>query len=95
MSANGHEIEENGLLCGHIIRHSTLQHALIEGKVEGSHSRGRPRTMWMGNMTEGSGLGYVSRQHGKQKTSTCIQPNNGWNLAMTRRIEFEALVQCM
>ena len=29
---------------GHIIRHSTIQHALLEGKIEGWCSRGRTRT---------------------------------------------------
>ena len=33
---------------GHIIRHSTLQHALLEGKIEDRCSRGKPITMWKG-----------------------------------------------
>ena len=44
---------------GHNTRNSTHQHALLEGKIEDRRSRGRPRTMWMGNMTEWSGYGYV------------------------------------
>ena len=31
---------------GHIIRHNTRQHALLEWKIEGRRSRGRPRTVW-------------------------------------------------
>ena len=44
---------------GHIIRHSTLQHGLLEGNIEGMHSRGSRKTMWMGNITEWSGFGYL------------------------------------
>ena len=44
---------------GHIIRHSTLQHAFLKGKIEGRLSRGRPRTMRMVNITERSGVGHV------------------------------------
>ena len=44
---------------GHIIRHSsTIQHALLEREIEDRRSRGRPITMWMGNI-EWSGYGYV------------------------------------
>ena len=39
---------------GHIIRHITLQHAILEGKIEDRRSRGRSSTMWMGNITEWS-----------------------------------------
>ncbi len=31
---------------GHLIRHNTSQIQLIEGKVEGRRSRGRPRNTW-------------------------------------------------
>ena len=45
---------------GHIVRHSTLQHALVEGKIEGRRIWGRQITMWVGNTFTGwSGLGYV------------------------------------
>ena len=39
---------------GHIIRHSTLQHALLEGKIEGSPGADQERCTWMGNITEWS-----------------------------------------
>ena len=42
---------------GHIIRRGTLQHTLLEGTI--GTAGGRSRTMWMGNITEWSGLGYV------------------------------------
>ena len=32
---------------GHIIRKSSLQKLLLEGKVDGKRQRGRPRRMWM------------------------------------------------
>ena len=38
--------------------HNTLQHALLEGKIEGRRNHGRPITMWMVNITERSGCGY-------------------------------------
>ena len=42
---------------GHIIRHRTRQHTLLEGTI--GTAGGRPRSMWMENITEWSGLGYV------------------------------------
>ena len=39
------------------IRYST--HALLERKIGGRHRKGRLRAMWMGNITEWSGFGYV------------------------------------
>ena len=30
---------------------------MLEGKLEGRHSRGRPRMMWTGTITECSGFG--------------------------------------
>jgi len=32
---------------GYIIRKSSLQKLLLEGKVDGKRQRGRPRRMWM------------------------------------------------
>ena len=56
---------------GRIIGHSTLQHALLEGEMEGMHNWGRPRTMWMGNITEWSGFGYL-------KATRMAQGMNYW-----------------
>ena len=55
---------------GLIIRHGTLQHALLEWKIEDRSSRGRPSTMWMGNIPEWSGFGYVDATDGRHKTGT-------------------------
>ena len=41
------------------IAQSNKNYMHLEGKIEGVRSMGRPRTMWMGNNTERSGLGYV------------------------------------
>ena len=43
----------------HITRYSKRQHALLEGKIEGRRSQGRPTTAWTGNITHWSGFGYV------------------------------------
>ena len=39
---------------GHIIRHSTLQHAVLEEEIEGRRRR-RPITTWMGLVTQSGG----------------------------------------
>ena len=44
---------------GNIIRHSIHEQELLEGKIEGMHSRGSRKTMWMGNITKWSGFGYL------------------------------------
>jgi len=41
---------------GHVIRHDNLQKTILQGTVEGSRRRGRPRKSWMNNITEWSGL---------------------------------------
>ena len=76
---------------GHIITHSTLQHALLEGKIEDRHSRGRQRTMWMGNITEWSRFGYLEATRKEKDRNYWRQliksdPANGWNLTMTTRL---------
>ena len=40
-------------------RVAILYSGLLERKIEERRSRGRPRTMWIGNITEWSGYGYV------------------------------------
>ncbi len=37
----------------HIIRHITLQPALLYGKIEGRRSQDRQMTKWMGGTTDG------------------------------------------
>ena len=36
---------------GHISRHNSLANTIIQGKVEGARSRGRPKKDWMSNIT--------------------------------------------
>ena len=36
---------------GHLMRHNTSQIQLIEGKIEGRRSRGRPRNTWTTDIT--------------------------------------------
>ena len=45
---------------GHIMRHDTLQRVLLDGKVEGKRGRGRPRASWSMNITEWTGLTYIT-----------------------------------
>ena len=66
------------------ISSGTLQHALLEGNIEGMRNRGRPRPMWMGNKTEWSGFGYEEATRQELLVAThCIRPTNGWNLTTT------------
>ena len=43
---------------GHLIRHNTSQIQLIEGKIEGRRSRGRPRNTWTTDITTTNGMKY-------------------------------------
>ena len=61
--------------------HITLQHALFEGEIEGTHSRDRPRTRWMGNITEWSGFGYVEaarKAQDKNYWGNSLHPTQQW-----------------
>ena len=42
---------------GHLIRQNGIQRLLLEGKIEGKMC-GRPRTMWMDNIKDWTGLKY-------------------------------------
>ena len=43
---------------GHIIRHDSLQRTILDGKVNGTRGRGRPRTTWTTNICQWSYLRY-------------------------------------
>ena len=43
---------------GHLIRHNSTQLQLIEGKIEGRRSRGRPRNTWTTDITSTKGHKY-------------------------------------
>ena len=43
---------------GHLIRHKSTQLQLIEGKIEGRRSRGRPRNTWTTDITTTKGMKY-------------------------------------
>ncbi len=43
---------------GHMIRRNNIHRLLLEGPLEGKRSRGRPRTEWMTNITEWTGMRY-------------------------------------
>ena len=44
---------------GHINRHETLQRELLNGKPEGRRGRGRPRIMWIDNITKWTNMQIV------------------------------------
>ena len=37
---------------GHMIRRNNIHRQLLEGKIEGKRSRGRPRSEWIDNISE-------------------------------------------
>ena len=43
---------------GHQIRQNELQRQLLEGKINGKRSRGRPRITWMDNLKKWNGKSY-------------------------------------
>ena len=43
---------------GHMIRRNNIHRLLLEGPLEGKRSRGRPRTEWITNITEWTGMPY-------------------------------------
>ena len=43
---------------GHMFRRNNIHRLLLEGPLEGKRSRGRPRTEWMTNITEWTGMRY-------------------------------------
>ena len=43
---------------GHLIRHNSTQLQLIEGKIEGRRSRGRPRITWTTEITTTKEMKY-------------------------------------
>ena len=43
---------------GHLIRQNELQRQLLEGKINGRRSRGRPRITWMDNLKKWTGKSY-------------------------------------
>ena len=47
---------------GHVCRHATLPKIILQGTVDGSCCRGRPRKSWKGNIKEW----------------TCQSPSRGW-----------------
>ena len=43
---------------GHMIRRNNIHRLLLEGPMEGKLSRGRPRTEWLTNITDWTGMRY-------------------------------------
>ena len=60
---------------GHLIRHNTSQLQLIERKIEGRRSRGRPRNTWTTDITTTNGMKYYQLKRAAE---------NRKNMAWTR-----------
>ena len=43
---------------GHMIRRKNIHRLILEGPLEGKVSRGRPRTEWLTNITDWTGMQY-------------------------------------
>ena len=43
---------------GHVIKRNTIHRLILEGRLEGKISRGGPRTEWVTNITEWTGMRY-------------------------------------
>ena len=41
---------------GHVMRHQSLEHAVMLGMIEGQRRRGGQRATWMGGVTEAFGM---------------------------------------
>ena len=52
-------IKKKKITCfGHMIRRNNIHRLILEGPLEGKISRGRPRTEWMTNIAEWTGMRY-------------------------------------
>ena len=61
---------------GHLVRGRGTGRAVMEGGMEGSRGRGRPRRYWMGNITEWTG------ERGNTLRSMTVD-REGWRKAIT------------
>lgn len=64
---------------GHIKRHNTIMKETLEGTTPGSRGRGRPRTKWMDNITEWTGMSVqqlnVLCQNRKKWRAVAVNPS--------------------
>ena len=56
---------------GHLIRHNSSQLQLIEGKMEGRRSRGRPRNTWTTDITTTKRLKYYQLKRAAEDRKRC------------------------
>ena len=57
-SHNSNNKEKKNAYFGHMIRRNNIHRVISEGPLEGEISRGRPRTEWITNITEWTGMRY-------------------------------------
>ncbi len=67
---------------GHMIRRNNIHSMLLEGPLEGKVRRGRPRTEWITNITEWTGMRYedlvrLAQDRVKWKVITAILQEDG------------------
>lgn len=73
-------IEKRRAKCiGHILRHEGLNITVLEGKIEGSRGRGRPRVPYMAQVKE------WSCSHSYQKVKTKAQDRPLWKMLQRQR----------
>ena len=58
---------------GHMIRRNNIHRLLLEGPMEGKLSRGRPRTEWLTNITEWTGVRYEDREPWRIMTANLLK----------------------
>ena len=67
---------------GHMIRRNNIHRLLLEGPLEGKVIRGRPRTEWMTNITEWTGMRLVrlaqDREQWRVMTANLLQEDGTW-----------------
>ena len=80
---------------GHMIRRNNIHRLLLEGPLEGKRSRGRPRTEWMTNITEWTGMRYEDlmrlaqdREPWRIMTANLLKEDSTWWWGCTAYVTF-------
>jgi len=87
---------------GHVMMHSCLKKNFIEWTLPGSRKRGRPKTSWLGNITEWTNVNLdTDNENSGQKNRmenndlSCGQPSDrGWEGEFKKSICIASAGQC-